>query len=172
MSKKTVAICGTAGFGNSKKLTELDDSVKEFIINRIADYPILIGDCPLGADYLVQNVLRDCNAQNVMVYFSVKPDTAKNTPRYLASDNFMPIPICSDKTGREFQTGKDIAMIDAADCLFAIWDGNSKGTRRNIEHALTQGKRTMIYFTPDFNVQNLRNHMHVFETLSEFTSVF
>lgn len=29
MSKKTVAICGTAGFGNSKKLTELDDSVKD-----------------------------------------------------------------------------------------------------------------------------------------------
>lgn len=161
-SKPKVAICGTAGFGRSTKITMLEPSVKEYITTKLKDYPILIGDCPIGIDKLAQDALRECDAKDVTVYSSSKE------ARYCASNNFRNAYIRASETGRAFNTCKDIAMVDDADCLLAIWDGKSEGTRRNIYQALEQKKHTMVCFTKDFEIIPYRNKMQVFTTLADF----
>lgn len=71
-NKKSVAICGTAGFDNSNKIAKLSPDVKNYIMNKLASYPILIGDCPSGIDKLAQDTLKECNAKDVTVYFIIK----------------------------------------------------------------------------------------------------
>ena len=40
---------------------------------------------------------------------------------------------------------KDIAMIRDADYGFMIWDGESRGTRYNIDRMMQQQKRTLVH---------------------------
>ena len=41
-------------------------------------------------------------------------------------------------------TDKDRAMCSAAGCALAIWDGRSKGTRRNLDQLRREGKRVRL----------------------------
>ncbi|EAW33381.1 hypothetical protein [Lyngbya sp. PCC 8106] len=79
---------------------------------------ILIGDA-YGIDSLVQAYLYSCNYQKVTVFYS----------RVLRNN------IGGWKTVNVLggYTKRDIAMHSQADYALAIWDGKSRGTKRNIE---------------------------------------
>jgi hypothetical protein len=50
--------------------------------------------------------------------------------------------------GLEFYTAKDDAMLRDADYGLFAWDGESKGTLRNIRKMAEQGKASAVYVSP------------------------
>lgn len=49
-----------------------------------------------------------------------------------------------DKFGKRAGILRNIEMIDAGDMVIAFWDGQSKGTKHAIEHAIKKRKRCII----------------------------
>lgn len=101
---------------------------------------IIIGDAP-GIDKLVQEYLVSENYYNVTVYH------IRYTPRNKLSSKFKTkqIQYPSNEIGeRSKQTFKDKAMFNDANSLLYIWDGKSKGTKRNIQQAQSTGRLLRI----------------------------
>ena len=137
MSEK-IFISGSAVYQNN-----LPDMILKFLDVLIKNNKtFLIGDC-YGVDTLVQEYLKSKNYKSVVIYHSGK--TCRNN-----LNNWPQKSIISDKTGRDFYTEKDIAMIKNADAGLAIWNGHSKGTYNNIKNMQLAGK-TMAIFRLDEN---------------------
>lgn len=62
----------------------------------------------------------------------------------------------SSKRDFHFHAAKDLAMADAADYGFMLWDGVSKGTLNNILNLLERGKKVVVYFAPTKDCKTLR----------------
>lgn len=138
-----IFVSGTAGFGTSKALTELPESVKAFIDQCVNEnYQILVGDCE-GIDTLVQRYLNDINYNNICVYCSGK--SCRNIVN--ANWNVAHVSVPNGVSGRAFFAVKDAAMAHDADFGFAIWDGKSKGTGINIANMKEQNKPVTIFRT-------------------------
>lgn len=103
-------------------------------------YEILIGDA-YGADSLVQQHCKDLQYKNVTVYAS---NYARNNK---GKWNVKIIDVPNDIHGREFYTQKDLAMANDCDVAFAIWDGVSVGTLRNIKQVINLNKPCNVYFS-------------------------
>lgn len=104
-----------------------DDTIQE--LNKIIHYvdTVLIGDCR-GADAAVQEYFADSGYKNVTVY--VSGNTVRNN---IGGWKVQHIPVSPEIKGFDFFIQKDIAMAIDADCGLMLWDGKSKGTKRNIE---------------------------------------
>ena len=94
------------------------------------NFSIIVGDAG-GVDKLVQEYLRRSNYLNVKVYFALWDGNAKprNTTEYET------VGVAGSYINR------DIAMCSICDYGLALWDGNSRGTKDNIDRT---GKKTKI----------------------------
>ena len=84
-----------------------------------------IGDAN-GVDIEAQKILCKMGHQNVVVWH------VKDKLRNLANDEWKTMPV-EYNNYRTRYTERDAAMISSSEKLIAVWDGNSKGTLRNIE---------------------------------------
>ena len=135
-----IFISGTGGFGSSR-ITTLPQPVKEKIgtyLNQQAE--IFIGDCQ-GVDTLVQEYLQEKNYKHVTVYYSGLRYRNKRDAEW--KNRSVP----SNAYGRAFYTAKDKQACSDADAGLAIWDGESKGTARNIWQLKSEGKLVEIFRT-------------------------
>lgn len=105
-------------------------------------YEVLIGDC-YGVDALVQGFLHDLGHQKVTVY-SALGHVRNNIGNWPVKG----VPIPQGIYGYRLHQVKDIAMIRDANFGFMIWDGESRGTRNNIDRMMQQHKRTLVHI-PD-----------------------
>ena len=105
-----------------------DDTIQE--LNKIIQHgdTVLIGDCR-GADAAVQEYFADSGYKNVIVYVS-----GNNVRNNIGGWEVRYISVCYETKGYDFYIQKDIAMVESADRGLMLWDGKSKGTKRNIEH--------------------------------------
>ena len=96
----------------------------------LLNFSIIVGDAG-GVDKLVQEYLRRSNYLNVKVYFALWDGNAKprNTTEYET------VGVAGSYINR------DIAMCSICDYGLALWDGNSRGTKDNIDRT---GKKTKI----------------------------
>lgn len=104
---------------------------------------VLIGDAD-GIDKKVQDHFAKNNYENVCVYSIYSP------PRNISSTNFLKKVVkVTDETKkeRERQTFKDEAMTEDSEYSLVIWDGKSKGSRKNILRALELDKKVKVYLT-------------------------
>jgi len=99
-------------FLNKETLTRINN-----IIN--LNIKILIGDAP-GVDTLVQSYLHSVNYRNVQVWH------IGSKPRNNIG-NWHTVRVLGNYTNR------DKAMCQSSKFGLAIWDGNSRGTQRNIQ---------------------------------------
>lgn len=136
-------VSGTAGFDTCKALTELPESVKNFIDQCVEQrYQILVGDCE-GIDTLVQQHLNNIGYNNIRVYCSGKNCRNIINPAWTVLHISAPCGV----NGRDFFAVKDAAMARDADFAFAIWDGKSKDTDTNIANMKAQNKPVTIFRT-------------------------
>jgi len=127
----------------SRQITSLDD----YVIGKLKSicekgYEVLIGDC-YGVDALAQSVFYDLGYQRVTVY-SALGHVRNNIGNWPVKG----VPIPQGIYGYRLHQVKDIAMIRDANFGFMIWDGESRGTRYNIDRMMQQHKRTLVHI-PD-----------------------
>lgn len=130
--------------GGAKVITTLPEPV----IARLRticekQYDILVGDC-YGVDTAVQEFCANLGYNRVTIYAS--NGRARNN---LGGWPVKCVPVAQGITGFDFYRQKDIAMAEAADCGFMVWDGKSKGTRQNSRTLLEMGKMVLVYNQKD-----------------------
>ncbi|MBI3229498.1 MAG: hypothetical protein HYZ45_04710 [Burkholderiales bacterium] len=120
-------------------IKKLDPAVQARINNMIdSGLTVLLGDAN-GVDSAVQAYLHARQYQQVRVYCSGE------RPRYnLGAWSIAPVETTFRAGSREYFTAKDIAMAQAADYGFMIWDQTSTGTLSNVLELLAQGKKSVI----------------------------
>ena len=127
-----IFVCG------SMNVTDLTQEIKDFFARLDVDQcEFLIGDCR-GVDAMIQNI---ANNRNIMTTIYA----AGNQPRVYVNPSWPLKLIVTKQTGRKFYEAKDVAMCNDCDCMIAIWDGKSKGTKRNIDDCIAQDKIVKIF---------------------------
>lgn len=133
---KTVFLSG------SRKITRLNDPVRQRLRNIIkAELAIMVGDAN-GADKAMQSFLAQERYRNVTVYFA--GETCRNNAGSWPAQQI----IVADKLkGRARHTQKDKAMAAKADYGLVLWDGLSIGSLTNICELQALGKKSVVYFS-------------------------
>ena len=125
MTTKIVMISGSRSIKDiSAGLPSIDQIMER-------NFSVIVGDA-IGVDKLVQEYLRRSNYLNVKVYFALWGGTGK--PR--TTTGYETVGIAGSYVNR------DIAMCSICDYGLALWDGNSRGTRDNIDR--TERKTKII----------------------------
>ena len=128
----------------SRSFKHLPHSFKEDII-RLAESKkckFLVGDCD-GVDSLVQKLLYDIHYKDVTVYASGR------VPRNFYGSIYwekklLDYPKIHDL--RKYYEQKDIVMSTDCDTAIVLWDGNSRGTKNNIDRIRSMGKEVLIFY--------------------------
>lgn len=153
-----VFICG------SISIKKIPSEAKKRIDNIIAkSYEILVGDAD-GIDYKIQEYCRNKKYFKLTIYFvgdePRKNATTKFTEKQIKKDSneIEYVPIKEENSNkkpseREKQWIKDKAMIDDCDYGLIIWDGESKGSYKNLLYMIDSKKKFYLYID-DKKIQN------------------
>lgn len=98
---------------------------------------VILGDAN-GTDFLVQDYLYNHHYENVRVYYAGN-SIRNNVGKWMTLN----VPSMGLK-GRKKFTLKDIKMAEDSDYGLMIWDGVSKGTKRNIDEMLSLKKHFYV----------------------------
>ena len=98
---------------------------------------VLVGDAN-GVDKIVQEYLNNNNYKNVIVYYAGQ--NIRNNIGKWTTENIPAIGM----TGRAKFTMKDLRMAEDSDFGLMIWDGISKGTKKNIIEMQNLGKHFYV----------------------------
>lgn len=124
----------------SREISVLDDYTQVKLDSICSKgYDVLIGDC-YGVDALVQSYLSSRKYEKVTVYASI--GIARNN---LGNWNVRRTQPPKGIYGYRLYEMKDMAMADDADFGFMIWNGKSRGTKKNIERLRQQGKKVLVH---------------------------
>ncbi len=139
-------------FGGSRRLSRLNQAIRERADNIVAkDYEVLIGDAN-GADKVMQKYLAEQGYKNVIVYCT--GDTCRNN---LGNWQIKTVTSNSNRKDFSYYAAKDKEMSEQADYGFMLWDGKSKGTLNNIINLLQRNKCVLVYFSPRKQFFTLKN---------------
>lgn len=101
-------------------------------IQRNRHNEFIVGDC-YGGDFLFQMLLNSLGVHGVIYHIGKNPRM-----RFLKD-----IKKVGDFDSK--QTDKDDAMIEDCTDAMCIWDGKSKGTKRNIDRLQALGKPCVVF---------------------------
>lgn len=127
-----------------RAISKLDNVILERL-RSICDkkYTVFVGDAN-GIDKAVQKFLFEIGYANVSVF--VSGNAARNN---IGNWQVKNIEVDKKLKGFDFYAQKDLAMAKQADYGFMIWNGESKGTLNNIINLIGDGKKVLVYFTPN-----------------------
>jgi hypothetical protein len=130
----------TVFIAGSMTIKHLDPKVKEPIYKIVASgFEVAVGDAD-GADTAIQCHLMGFGEAKATVYCS------GSTPRNNVGSWTVHVVRTKHAEGsRQFFTAKDLAMADAADFGFMIWDAKSTGTLNNVIELLTRKKKSVVF---------------------------
>ena len=135
--------CGMKVFvSGSSTVMMLPNEVKS-ALDRLMGYgaQILVDDC-YGIDSAVQRYLESKRYENVVVY------TSDKKPRFDCMSKGAVISCNSEAAGfagRAYYAVKDCAMARDCDSAIMVWDGDSQGTKSNIERVRGLGKPYKVF---------------------------
>ena len=132
----------TIFISGSRKVKHLPLAVRERLDNIIeGKHQVVIGDA-YGADTLVQNYLKEKTYKDVKVYFS-----ASNVPVGPRNNmgNWETKQVATGGFSGNRHEAKDAEMTHVCDFGFAIWDGLSSGTRKNVERLTYLSKKVLVW---------------------------
>ncbi len=107
--------------------SDVKDRIEKFVATNI---DILIGDAP-GVDTSVQEYMHHLGYRNITVY-CIGGMPRNNVGQWPT----MGVEPTGQPGSREFFTAKDKKMAADCDSGLLIWDGKSRGTKRNVVHRL------------------------------------
>lgn len=134
---------GKVFFGGSRKYGRLNKDIKSIVNEFIAEkYLILIGDSK-GADRAMQKYLFERDYNKVVVFYS-------GHRCQFNMGEWKTRQIISEYSSKEYQfyAIRDKIMSAESDCGFMVWDGNSKGTLKNIGYLRNKRKTVLVYLYP------------------------
>ena len=142
----------TVFVAGSITIKRLDFKVQERLMNIISlGHDVLVGDAD-GVDSSIQHFLHDQAYNQVTVFCS------GDTPRNNVGDWHVHNVTTYHKPGtRAFFTAKDLAMAEAADSGFMIWDAKSTGTLANVFELLSRKKNAWVFIQKDKIFQAVKN---------------
>ena len=140
----------------SINIKNINPNVIDRINNMIAsNFSILVGDAK-GSDSSIQNILKDKNFNNVVVYCS------GSYPRNnIGQWEIKSVETDQKPNSRAFFTAKDLVLAKDCDYGLMIWDSKSTGTLSNVYELLTQGKTSIVFV-------NKLKHFHKVSSTSDF----
>lgn len=130
----------------SRSINFLTDEVKAILFAHMyRGDKILIGDC-IGLDYSVQKFLFERNYPFVMVY------TSGYMPRHIV-DKHWPVKAAKVKpedyeSESEYFRVKDMLMLSDCDEAIAIWNGESRASKNNIDTLIALNKSNIVFIYP------------------------
>lgn len=132
----TVFIGGSRQFARTNP--EIEQRLQLFIDNNDR---VIIGDAN-GFDRAAQAYFARREYRNVIVYC-----TAGKCRNNVGGWPVRAVDYDGERRGREFYTAKDDAMLHDAECGFFAWDGESKGTIRNVRKLAERGQPATVYLS-------------------------
>ena len=148
--------------GGSRRIARLNADVKQRIDRMIKKrLSIVVGDAN-GADKAVQIYLQSKNYDLVEVFCS--GDACRNN---VGAWPVRAIPVNGKTRGFSFYATKDRAMADEASVGLMLWDKKSAGTLMNVLRLIRQGKKVVIYVSPDREFLNVKEESDWDEIISQ-----
>lgn len=147
----------------SRRLARLNSEVKERLGNIVdRGLMVIVGDAN-GADKAVQNYLHSRHYSNARVFY-MEGGCRNNiggwpTQKIAAAD--------PSRHDFAYYSTKDREMAREADYGLMLWDGQSRGTLRNIVDLGRQGKSAVVYVAPAKSFWALRQSNDLAEMLSQ-----
>ena len=136
----------------SRRLSRLDAEVRRRLDNIVEKHlAVLMGDAN-GADKAVQEYLNTKKYGEVTV-FCMEGECRNNIGHWPTHDVQAARP---SKRDFAYYSTKDRAMAEEADYGLMLWDGQSRGTLRNIIDLVHRGKTVVVYTAPDRSFHHLR----------------
>lgn len=146
----------------SRRLSHLNAEVKRRIDTMVEKrFMILVGDAN-GADKAVQRHLAERGYGNVIVYCMVG-NCRNNLGGWQAREIAAP----PGAKGFAFYSAKDLAMVEAADYGFMLWDGESKGTLNDVIQMARRGKPVVVYLAPRKTFASVRTEIDLPQLLAD-----
>lgn len=134
----------TIFIAGSITIKQLDFLVQERIMNIMhMGHDVIVGDAD-GVDTSIQNFLLNAHYDRVTVFCT--GDSPRNN---VGNWQIHPVTTYHRPGSRAFFTAKDIALADAADTGFMIWDTKSTGTLSNVMELLSQKKYSLVFTNND-----------------------
>ncbi len=156
---------GTKVFiAGSRRLSRLTNDVKRRIENIVdKGFTVIVGDAN-GADKAVQQYLSGRNYNNVVV-FCMEGGCRNNiggwpTRTIKAAD--------AGRRNFAYYSTKDRAMAEEADYGLMLWDGQSRGTLRDVVDLVRKGKPVVVYLAPNKSFYTLRLPVDLAAMLDRF----
>ncbi|HTU32515.1 MAG TPA: hypothetical protein VMF66_01790 [Candidatus Acidoferrum sp.] len=124
-------------------------------------FTVIVGDAN-GADRAVQEYLSGKQSADVIVF--CMEDSCRNN----IGDWPTRMIEATDPGRKDFHyySTKDRAMAAEADYALMLWDGESRGTLRNIEDLVERGKPVVVYISPQKSFSTLRSKNDLIRMLS------
>lgn len=124
----------------SRKITQMPKDVGALLEKKIsAGHEFFIGDAR-GADKCFQKWLLERGCDRVKIFCSGSEPRVR-----LGRCQTISVPVSGTKKDFSFYTQKDCRMVSEADQGLCLWDEESKGTLRNVEQFLKEGKRVAVF---------------------------
>lgn len=124
----------------SRKITHMPKDVRVRLEEKIsAGHEFYIGDAK-GADKCFQKWLLEKGYDRVKIFHSGSEPRVR-----LGQWKTISIPVSRAKKDFSFYTQKDHRMVSEADEGLCLWDEESKGTLRNVEQFLKEGKHVTVF---------------------------
>ncbi len=139
--------------GGSRRISRINADVKQRIERVIEKHlPVLVGDAN-GADKAVQEYLRSKSYDLVEVFCSGE-SCRNNTGGWPVRA----IPVNGKRKDFSFYATKDRAMADEASVGLMLWDKKSVGTLMNVLRLIRQGKKVVVYISPEREFVDLKGY--------------
>lgn len=140
----------TVFLSGSRKIGRLSDDIRRRIDNMVEKrLNIVTGDAN-GADKAMQGYLAERDYRNVTIYY------VGDAPRNNVGNWPVTNVIGQKKAlGRDFYAQKDKEMAKIADFGFVLWDGQSSGSVQNMVWLSQEGKKLVVYFSPEKEFYNI-----------------
>ena len=140
----------TVFLSGSRRINRLNDLVRSEIQNMIEQgFHIVVGDAN-GADKALQSYLAGQGYRKVVV-FCAGQDCRNNIGGWEVHE----VSVNPKLRGRAFYTQKDKEMASQADYGLVLWDGKSVGSINNVHELLKNGKKVIVYLSPEKRFMNV-----------------
>lgn len=134
----------------SRTLSRINDLIRQRLNNMIENnLSIMVGDAN-GADKAMQAHLAEQGYSNVAVFFV--GNLCRNNVGNWPTENVLANPKLS---GRNFYSQKDKKMAKIADFGLVLWDGKSAGSIENVFELIKNGKKAVVYYSPEKEFCNI-----------------
>lgn len=134
----------TVFLSGSRKIGRIGKEVRQRLDNMIENQlEIITGDAN-GADKAMQAYLASRSYKKIKIFY-VGGAPRNNVGHWQAKK----VENINKLKGREFYAQKDYEMSKVADYGFVLWDGKSSGSVQNMIWLVSNGKKVVVYYTPE-----------------------